>query len=265
MKTTLKRLLRKRNLYYPIKYSPFFRFYQLLFKAAEIKEQKKETAFYKSFLPTCKLIFDIGAYDGHKTEAFLSISEKVISCEPDAENFKLLQTRFRNNKRRVTLENKALSDKEGYAELHVHHSGSAFNTLSNKWMKLLESDNLERWKEQISFTGTQTVETITLDQLINKYGVPDFIKIDAEGSDQRILKGLSQRVHYLSFEILLPDYANEMQDCLAHISSLDNTATYNISRFEKMVLPGFVNKDELEEYLENNNILSFDVIAKMSS
>jgi FkbM family methyltransferase len=265
IKKRIKKILYKKGLYYPLKYSRPFHLYQLLFKPAEIKQERREIIFYKSFLPPCKLIFDIGANDGHKTAAFLSISEKVLCCEPDSQNFKILQTRFRNKKKRVILENKALSDKEGFSELHIHHPGSAFNTLSGKWMKLLENDNMEKWDEQIKFTGTQTVKTTTLDQLIEKYGVPDFIKIDVEGFEQWVLKGLSRRVAWLSFETLLPDYATELQNCLSHIQNLDNFALYNIAQHEKLLFPKFVSKNELSEWLNINNIaLSFEVVVKMS-
>jgi FkbM family methyltransferase len=266
IKKAIKNFLYKRGLYYPLKYSRLFHIYQRLFKPAEIKQQRQEILFYKSFLPACKLIFDIGANDGHKTAAFLTIAEKVICCEPDSLNFKILQTRFRNKKKKVILENKALSDKEGVAELHIHHPGSAFNTLSSKWMKVLENDNEERWDEQIRFTGTQEVKTTTLDHLIKKYGLPDFIKIDVEGFEQWVLKGLSHRVSYLSFETLLPDYANEMQNCLSHIQNLDNFATYNIALHEKLVFPQFVSKNELNEWLTaNSNAPGFEVVVKMST
>jgi FkbM family methyltransferase len=265
MKTAVHNFLHKKGLYYSLKYSRFFHLYQWLFKPAVIMQERQEIKFYKSFLPECKLIFDIGANDGHKTAAFLTLAKKVICCEPDSQNFTILQTRFRNKKKKVFPENVALSDKEGVAELHIHHPGSAFNTLSSKWMKLLEEDDGKKWDEQIKFTGTQTVKTTTLDQLIKKYGVPDYIKIDVEGFEQWVLKGLSHKVAYLSFETLLPDYLNEMQTCLSHIETLDNFAAYNIAKNEKLVFPYFINKDELKEWLNvNNDALSFEVVVKMS-
>jgi FkbM family methyltransferase len=265
MKTAIKRFLRKKNLYYALKYSLLFRLYQLLFKPSEIKQEHKEISFYKSFLLACDLIFDIGANDGHKTDAFLNMSKKVVCCEPDSENFKLLKVRFRNKKNRVFIENKAVSDKEGFSEFHIYHPGSAFNTLSSKWMKLLEEDNMKKWNEPIEFTQTQTVATTTLDRLIQKYGVPDFIKIDVEGFEQWVLKGLSQKVAYLSFETLLPDYASEMNNCLSIINNLDGSATYNIALCEKLTLPHFVSKNELEEKSNaHKNSRSFEIIVKMS-
>jgi FkbM family methyltransferase len=265
MKIAIKKILHGKDLYYSLKYSRLFYLYQWLFKPAEIKQQHREIVFYKSFLPACKLIFDIGANDGHKTAAFLTLAERVVCCEPDSQNFTILQTRFRNKKKKVFPENIALSDKEGFAELNIHHPGSAFNTLSSKWMKLLEDDKKEKWDEQIKFTGTQKVKTTTLDQLIKKYGVPDYIKIDVEGFEQWVLKGLSYKVAYLSFETLLPDYYDEMKTCLSYIETLDNFAAYNIAKHEKLVFQNFINKDELKEWLNSNsNALSFEVVVKMS-
>ena len=100
MKKGIKRLLKKYNLYSDLRYSWMFRFYQYLFKPKDILAEKKEIQFYKSFLSPCDLIFDIGAYDGHKTAAFLNIAKKVVACEPDPQNFVVLTSRFRNKKKK---------------------------------------------------------------------------------------------------------------------------------------------------------------------
>jgi FkbM family methyltransferase len=78
-----------------------------------------------------RLIFDIGAYDGHKT-AFLELADKVVSCEPDAHNFRTLRIRFRNCRSSVVLENKVVSDHPGRDIYYIHHAGSAFNTPNPK-------------------------------------------------------------------------------------------------------------------------------------
>jgi FkbM family methyltransferase len=249
-----------------LRYSRLFEVYQWLFKRQVIKQHQKEISFYRSFLPECNLVFDIGANDGHKTAAFLSFAKKVVCCEPDKFNYKILQARFRNKKERVFLENKAVADKEGMAEMLIHHPGSAFNTLSAKWKELLEADNEKKWNEKIQFTGSWMVETTTLDGLITTYGKPDYIKIDVEGYEQWVLSGLSQPVRYLSFETLLPDYVSELNICLEKISTLDKNAVYNIARDEQLLLSEFVSKPELAKWIEGNmNALSIEVIVKMSA
>ena len=149
--------------------------------------------------------------------------------------------------------------------MHIHHPGSAFNTLSSKWMKLLEDEGENRWNESIKFTRNETVPTTTLDQLIAKYGKPDFIKIDVEGFEEHVLKGLSQPVSYLSFETLVPDYSIELQNCLDALEALDKNAQYNFASQEKLMLPGYVSRHELELWLKTNeHAQSFEVIVKMT-
>lgn len=48
--------------------------------------------------------------------------------------------------------------------------------------------------------GTMIVQSVTLDELIVRFGLPRFIKIDVEGMDAEVLRGLSRRPQYLSFE-----------------------------------------------------------------
>jgi FkbM family methyltransferase len=267
MKKAIKKFLITNGLYYPLRYSFIFHLYQLLFKPHDISQQRREVAFYRSFLGSCDLIFDIGANDGHKTEAFLKLGDKVVCCEPDDLNHKILRVRFRHRKKKVFIENKALLDTTGYAEFYIHHPGSAVNTLSAKWKELLETDNKKKWNQQISFSDVVKTETTTLDILISKYGVPDFIKIDVEGSESLVLQGLTQRVACLSFETLLPNYIAEMRDCLSAINKLDRFATYNIAKDEKLLFPDFVSQAELEKWTNGypKDPYTFEIIAKINA
>lgn len=267
MKKAIKKFLITNGLYYPLRYSLIFHLYQFLFKPYDIRQQRREVAFYRSFLNCCDLIFDIGANDGHKTAAFLELAGKVVCCEPDKFNYKILRTRFRHRKNKVFIESKALSDTTGFAEFYIHHPGSAFNTLSPKWKHLLETDNEKKWNEKISFSGTEQTEITTLDILIDKYGAPGFIKIDVEGSEPLVLKGLTRRVACLSFETLLPDCIAEMMDCLSTINKLDHFATYNIARDERLLLTHFISKTKLEEWAISyeEDAYTFEIIVKMQA
>ena len=264
MKKIIKKILQGKNIYYHFKYSILFRLYQYIFKPDVIRSEKKEIAFYKSFLPSSGLIFDIGAYDGHKTAAFLQIARKVICVEPDTSSFKILKTRFRKKQKRVFLENKAVSDIMGTGVMHIHYPASAFNTLSDNWKNILEKDNIEKWNEKIIFNSKAPVSTITLDRLIEKYGVPGFIKIDVEGFEEKVLQGLSQKISFLSFEALLPDGLVAINSCIALIGKLDPNALFNIAEREQLLLENFITAKNLLEWLDQHPIIHFEVIVKMN-
>src|SRR5262249_32464334 len=63
------------------------------------------------------------------------------------------------------------------------------------------------------------VETITLDTLIERFGMPAFVKIDVEGSEPSVLAGLSRPVRSLSFEYL-PRALEHVRACAARLRAL---------------------------------------------
>jgi len=264
LKGHVKNLLIKKGWYEYIKYSSFFYLYQLLFANDKITQHRREVDFYESFLEPCELIFDIGAYDGHKTAAFLNISKKVICCEPDKQSFNTLKIRFRNKRERVFVENVALSDHQGAGTLFIHHKGSAFNTMDDRWKNVLEADNLHKWDEKIIFSSTDTkVKLTTLDALIKKFGTPDFIKIDAEGSEKRILLGLTQKARLISFECLLPEFKQDLFECINRVEYLCADSTYNIAINEHLIYSDFISRSRLLEWIETTDINHFEIVAKM--
>jgi FkbM family methyltransferase len=265
MKAAIRHWLQRKGLYFHIKYSCLFRLYEELFKPSVIREHHKEVDLYRSFLPECRLIFDIGAYDGHKTAAFLELSEKVVCCEPDMYNFRLLKTRFRRYKgRRVHTEPFAVSGEIAERDYYTHHEGSAFNTLNPRWKDILERDGLNRWHEEISFPGKpRKLLTTTLDSLIEKYGRPDFIKIDAEGSEFGILEGLSKQVRFLSFECLLPEFKDDLEKCIARLRQLDNDTEFNVIFEEQLVLQEFVDFEGISGWIRKATSGCFEILARM--
>jgi FkbM family methyltransferase len=264
MKQKIKQLLKRKGWYYYLRYSSLFKIYESILKPEAKFQQKREVEFYRSFLPGCELVFDIGANDGHKTEAFLEFSKRVICIEPDEENSRLLNIRFRNNKK-VTVERVAVSDNSGTATMHIHHAASAFNTLSPKWKQLLENNGEQRWNEDIRFMGTTQIQTTTLDELIGRYGSPDFIKIDVEGHEPWVLNGLATAVPFISFESLLPEYKTECLDCIKSILLIDGDARFNIAKDENLLFENFTSVEGIKEWIDQNeNANTVEVIVKMN-
>jgi hypothetical protein len=60
---------------------------------------------------------------------------------------------------------------------------------------------------------------MTLDQAIAQYGVPQFCKIDVEGYEMEVLRGLSQRIPFLTIEYHLNEKdIRKTIDCVDYLS-----------------------------------------------
>lgn len=264
MKRRIKLYLQRLGLYDRLRFSSAMNFYKRITHHPEIILHKRELEFYQSFLPSSSLFFDIGAHHGFKSAVFLEMGTTVVACDPDPSNINLLKNKFRKQTSRIHIREIALGAKEGTASFLIHHPGSAFNTLNPYWKELLESDKIDRWNEKIEFEKDSiTVPVTTLDALIKQYGLPDFIKIDAEGYEKQILEGLTQKVPYLSFECLLPEFIEPLKDCLYYLEKLSPVASFNISVEEKLLFPSFLNAAEIETWAANTSISHFEVIAAL--
>lgn len=159
------------------------------------------------------LYFDIGAYVGDKSAEYLSLgADKVIAVEPNPESYTSLCNRFKGNLKVIPI-NRAVSDTIGEADLVVPSAN----------LITLSTLDPEHW-----FTGRfqglveakrYKVKTTTLDTLIEEHGVPDFLKIDCEGWEENVLKGLTQRVPRLSFEYSR-DHIDSLLRCLRYLQRL---------------------------------------------
>ncbi len=196
---------------------------------------RREVDFYRLVLDGFSrgdLIFDVGANVGGKTDVFLRLGARVVAVEPDRTCAKSMEERFldfRLNPRPVTIVTRAVSDRVGSQEMLIDGPGSAVNTMSPKWAESLKAKRSEFVYAHcgLEFAETKVVETITLAELIVQHGVPFFVKIDVEGHEASVLRGLHQPVPYLSFEVNLPEFRAEGMDCVRILEGLDPAGRFN--------------------------------------
>ncbi|MGD1886141.1 MAG: FkbM family methyltransferase [Cohaesibacteraceae bacterium] len=148
------------------------------------------------FVPKGGLAFDIGAHVGGRTSGFLRLGAKVVALEPQPKMYRVLRLIHRCSDR-ATLVRSAVGATEGSLQLHLNNAIPTISTASDGLMAAAK--DAEGWMGQV-WDETITVPVTTLDRLIDLYGLPDFVKIDVEGYELEVLRGLSHQLRALSFE-----------------------------------------------------------------
>jgi FkbM family methyltransferase len=175
-----------------------------------------------------RLIFDVGANAGDKTIQFLSCSDRVVSVEPSPAAIEILRQRFNRNPR-VIIVPKGVGRNKGTASLQMFGGADAYNTFSAKWAKHLSSRG-ERPQKNV--TSIVNVPVTTLEQLIQEYGRPDYVKIDVEGYELEVISGLSESLPLISLECNLPQFSQETIEMVSMLSLRDPNAKYNFCTTE---------------------------------
>jgi FkbM family methyltransferase len=223
------------------------------------KHHRNSIRLYSQFIRKNDLCFDIGSNIGNRAELFLELGAKIICVEPQQACINHLNKIFRNNKS-ITIVPKALSDNEGFAMLDVCEEAPILSTMSDKWK------NEGRFSQQYKWTTTQKVPTTTLDTLIEQYGMPVFCKIDVEGFELTVLKGLTKPIPLISFEFTR-EFFQDATHCIDHLLSL-GSVTFNCSIGEtmKLLFPSWITAEELDQKLgslKDKNLWG-DIYAKFS-
>lgn len=183
--------------------------------------------FYSRFVRKGDIVFDIGANIGNRTEIFDELGCSVVAVEPQKQCIEYLHKKFQG-KKNIFLVEKAVSDKVQTSELFICGS-DASSSMSTRWINSVQKNgrlNSLKWEQKVM------VQTITLDELIKRYGKPMFCKIDVEGYELQVLKGLSQPIPILSFEFLA-DFRQSALNCIKELLRLGKP-TFNYSFGESM-------------------------------
>jgi FkbM family methyltransferase len=173
---------------------------------------------FVSIMPN-SVVVDVGANIGAFTVFAARRAKKVFAFEPENENFSLLCANIElNDFRNVTPLKMAMTAETGKRKFHIaekQHSGS-------------HSFLLQRYDKEVE------VKTLSIADLIAKKSIKkvNFLKLDCEGSEIEIIKGLSfetaKNIEQISLEFhQVNDYS--IEDMVRQL----NTLGYDVRLREK--------------------------------
>ncbi|MGE5537107.1 MAG: FkbM family methyltransferase [Gemmatimonas sp.] len=171
------------------------------------------------------LVFDIGAHLGRKSKVFLHRDVRVVLVEPQPKCVEWLRLWFSAHPL-VRIVPKGVGSAPGTLNLSVNSKAPTISTFADHWKTGRFKD--WQWDEVVP------VPVTTLDELIAQFGEPTYVKIDVEGFEREVLKGLTRKTGVISFEFT-SEFLDDAAACVAHLGTLG----YREFTFSEAEQPGF--------------------------
>lgn len=203
-------------------------------RPGHLRAYRNAVRFYENILPPSALCFDIGANIGEKSEAMLRAGAQVIAFEPSPEALPELRARCRQygNWQLVIA---ALGSSPGVKKLYCSRD-SARASLDENW---------NRDVRRVCY-----VPVLTLDLAIEAFGKPYYCKIDVEGWEMEVLRGLNQPIPLLSLEFhLWESEIKKTLSCLEHLAGYgDSYANIAAAESSNLIFPDWLPLREFKEW-----------------
>lgn len=195
------------------------------------------------------MFFDIGSNVGNWALANVINCDKIVAIEASPITFNKLVNNCNHNK--IQLLNYAVCNNNGNDVTFYDADSDTLSTLNKDWLTHENS----RFYNHCKYREIK-VKTITIDKLIEIYGIPSLIKIDVEGGEFECISSLTQKVDLLCFE-----WASETNtitfQCLDYLFTLgfkrffvQNTDTYTFRPNDN----DFYNIDITKQILSNKKL-----------
>jgi FkbM family methyltransferase len=200
-----------------------------------------EYVFFKQIVePTAKVIFDVGCrFDS----IFTNFSGEVHYFDPNSDFLERIKPNLKNTK--SYLNNYGLSDKNESLE-YYNEQQSFVNR------KITHPDTHMNWTKSV-------FEVKRADEYIQKNNIEsiDFLKIDTEGYELKVIKGFGdeiQKIKIIQFEYggTFIDSGDKLKDVVHYL------ITYGFNHFHYLKIEGLVPLTNLEDHYEYSNIICFN-------
>ena len=159
------------------------------------------------------IIFDIGSNVGIFTDKCLELlnPSKIILVEANPNLYESLKQKYSGDSR-IEVLNFAVSSKSNEKINFYLCNDHVLSTASIDWMTKSRFGHGFNWTEI-------KINTITLDDLIQKYGTPNLMKVDVEGYELEVFKGLGSKQEKICFEWAEEEYG-KLNQIIGKLESL---------------------------------------------
>jgi FkbM family methyltransferase len=254
MKQIIKGFLGELGLWYHIQWSTWY----LKFKNPKFLENLvQDKKFYETLIGNSnKLIIDIGANVGNKTLVFSQLARTVVCVDPDRENFRILKSRFGKNSS-IRIINKAVGEQITELTFHSFSDKDAYNTLSTKQKEIVSTER------GVLPASSYQVQVTTLQNIIEEFGIPDYVKIDVEGFEKNVIEGLKVNIPLLSIEANLPNFLEETIWCVNYLDSMaKGKAKFNYAIAHQLEFAEYISAKQMIDFLKETQLGYMEVYCK---
>jgi FkbM family methyltransferase len=140
------------------------------------------------------LVYDIGLHDGRDSSHYLREGCRVVAIDANPTMCEAAEAQFRNyiQTGQLKIVNRGVAERKAQLEFWVCDDMTTWSSFSR------EMASREGVKNHSIF-----VDCVPIMEIIDEFGVPDYMKIDIEGNDRICIAGLTEAVapQYISIEM----------------------------------------------------------------
>lgn len=188
-------------------------------------------------------IFDIGSNHGLFTEEYINLypDSEIICIEANLDLCHLLVDKFQKYPN-ISVYNYLVSQKSNeYIDFYINANCDGVSTASTNWINNSRF-NGDQWVSPVK------VESISLDDLIDSTFKPDMIKIDVEGYENVVIKGLTHKVELIQFE-WAEEEMDSIRDTCSYLKSIGYTRfAYKLEDKPYSYIPSIEEYSSLEKW-----------------
>jgi FkbM family methyltransferase len=167
----------------------------------EVERQRLNV--YRPFIKPGDMCFDIGANRGRKTFVMRTLGAKVVAVEPlfafGAEFVPEFNWRWGNDRNVIPVARAVTAERQ--VEISINRFIPYVSSIDRAWMTT--SAHAPKNGQPYYKPGSlvkRNVAGITLDGLVNIYGMPAFVKVDVEGAENSVMATLTTQIPAFNLE-----------------------------------------------------------------